>query len=124
MMAQWTSGSGKSPLFFEYDRAAATWKKPVVIDCLSFDTVEIKASVLTLYCEPDPAKNTPAKELTLKLSTKSKETLKLIFPLTSNQAGSVGYKLQGPLFNWTSLQLTKGPTTTKTLTAESLSKMK
>ncbi|MGZ3798427.1 MAG: hypothetical protein ACXVB1_18805 [Pseudobdellovibrionaceae bacterium] len=125
LISQWTSGGGKMPTVHEYDRSIGSWiQKKQTINCISFDTLEIKSSVLTIHCEADPFKEIAAHDVKIPLTTKSVENFKIVLPLTTSAEGVFAYQLEGSLFSWTALNILKNNKVTKNLSALSLTKAK
>lgn len=118
MISQWTTGGGKNPHIHEYSFKDKKWKKPSELSCLSFDTVEVKASDLSVECEEGGVKKTS-------LSFKAEIPLKLVLPLESDKKGNLQYKLSGgSMFSWKTIDFQEGKKPKKSFSSEDLLKEK
>lgn len=116
MISQWTAGDGKNPHLHEYSFKNKAWNKPSEVSCLSFDTVEVKASEIKIQCEENGEKK-------VSLSFKAASPVKLVFPLQSYQQGALQYKLSGgSMFMWKSIDFQDAKKPKKSLTTADLLK--
>jgi len=122
VIAQWTAGGGKYPSIYQYDRKTKTWNSSKVsLDCISFDTVELSKSKLSVECEADPLKDKKPATVTAQLSGLSiTGPVKYVWPLTESVSGEYSYKLDGDILDWPTLRLFKNNQETKKIQAESL----
>jgi len=116
MISQWTAGDGKNPHLYEYNFKEKTWNKPSEVSCISFDTVEVKASEIKIQCEENGEKKAT-------LSFKASAPVKLVFPLQSDKQGALQYKLSGgSMFMWKSIDFQDAKKPKKSLTTADLLK--
>ena len=116
MISQWTAGDGKKPHIYEYSFKEKSWNKPVELSCISFDTIEVRASDLKVECEGSGDKK-------VSLGFKVASPVKLVLPLQSDKQGSLHYKLSGgEMFVWKSIEFQDGKKAKKSLTSTDLLK--
>lgn len=99
MISQWTTGGGKNPKVHQYSLKSGKWTQPIEVDCLSFDTVEIKKTALRFHCEDKGTK-------TIKLGFKAPKAGKFIFPIRGDSKQGVQFRLSGgAMFDWEQIEV-------------------
>lgn len=122
VITQFTAGGGKLPNLHQYDFTKGSWKSLGRLDCLSFDSVEIRKNELLVECEADPRANKPAGVKRFSLP-QNESSLKLILPVAHDNQGDTSFRLEGSMFAWDAVELSR-KNTVKKLSATDLLKQK